>query len=122
MQTLRIAWEMLISGNFKLRYIWDFILGEYRTLRARPVLDISEKGVSVTLQNPDLLQKHIVEQFEWRLTKMDVSCLNAQSCKECGCTCPNLQFANRGCEGGCYPKMMSKNEWNKFKSRVIHPN
>lgn len=46
---------------------------------------------------------------------MDRTCYNAAECKICGCDVPNLQMANKPCEGNCYPAMMNKRGWDAFK-------
>jgi hypothetical protein len=108
---LKIAWGMLKSGKFKLRYIWDFLVGSYRVARARPRFD----GNKIVLDAPQKVRQHIAEQFLWRVNeKTDKTCLRNFSCKHCGCSVPDLQFANRECEGGCYPKMMNKKEWREY--------
>jgi len=107
---LKIAWKMLISGNFKIRYVWDFIVGEYRMYLTKPYY----KNGFIALRHPEKVRKHIAEQFIWRLEKTDEKCKRDFSCKHCGCSVPNLQFANRECEGGCYPKMMNQKEWEKY--------
>lgn len=62
--------------------------------------------------------KHIREQVQWRMSK-SLPCLENGSCLTCGCT-TNLSFylTKEGCDNldnPCYPNMMSKEEWNKFK-------
>jgi hypothetical protein len=77
-----------------------------------------------------LLKKHIIEQFEYRLTKSRKCVLNG-SCVFCGCKTPELMFANKPCglikltkynrkavidsEEICYDKMLNKKEWLNFK-------
>lgn len=62
-----------------------------------------------------LLRKHIIEQFEWRLSVMNNECYSSGSCIKCGCDTPALQMANKACEGGCYFKMMRSNTWKGIK-------
>lgn len=64
-----------------------------------------------------LIRKHIFEQIEWRIYVMDDDCYMQGSCKKCGCDTTALQMANKACEKPCYPKMMSKKEWKKFKEK-----
>lgn len=71
------------------------------------------------LKDFDFLPKHIQEQAEWRLrqvAKKSPECLEKDSCKECGCQVSSKVFEDRACEGKCYPKMLSDEEWNKFKN------
>ena len=65
-----------------------------------------------------LIRKHIREQFIYRKEIMNLTCWNQGSCIHCGCQVPSLQFANKSCEGDCYPPMMSKKNWNKFKNKT----
>ena len=62
-----------------------------------------------------LIRMHILEQIRWRITVMDIDCFEAGSCKVCGCDTTALQMANKACGKPCYPKMMNKNVWNKYK-------
>lgn len=68
---------------------------------------------------PFLMRKHIKEQYEWRLTIMNKGCLINGECLICGCKTPHLQFANKACEGDCYPNMMSKKMWNKIREDAL---
>lgn len=63
------------------------------------------------------LPKHIREQYEYRLYRVSTknpTCLDKGSCIVCGCQTPALFFADKGCEGGCYTPMKSKEEWEKI--------
>lgn len=75
-----------------------------------------------------LLRKHILQQFEWRRDETPAKkCNAAHSCLCCGCLTPDLFFADKPCSTGkdkwcqdqelvqCYPAMMSRSEWNKYK-------
>lgn len=66
-----------------------------------------------------LIRKHIQEQYEFRLKLMKPECYQKGSCISCGCVVPNLQFADKSCEEHCYPKMMSKLDWEMFVTGVI---
>lgn len=60
-----------------------------------------------------LIREHIREQYEYRIRVMKKECYESGNCVICGCKTTNLQFANKPCDGNCYPRMMSKKEWNK---------
>lgn len=45
---------------------------------------------------------------------MKPECLNQGSCILCGCSTPALQMTNKACDLPCYPKIMSKVDWNLF--------
>ena len=62
-----------------------------------------------------LIRKHILEQIEFRINSMDKFCYNNGSCKLCGCKTTALQMANKACDKPCYPKMLSKKDWNSWK-------
>lgn len=55
------------------------------------------------------------EQYEWRLTVMNPTCLSNGQCVICGCETPQLQMSGEACEGKCYPDMMPKEEWEAYK-------
>lgn len=61
-----------------------------------------------------LLNKHIVEQFEFRLKSMNKACYNQGSCVECGCMTTALQMADKACDGDCYPPFLNKLAWLAF--------
>ena len=72
------------------------------------------------------LDDYIKEQIEWRAEQVAIKspeCLEKGECY-CGCTMPNKMYEDRGCEGWevgnksgpCYPDMMNKEDWEKFKS------
>lgn len=46
---------------------------------------------------------------------MDQQCYNQGSCTLCGCHTTALQCANKACDKPCYPMMMNKNLWNRFR-------
>ena len=60
-----------------------------------------------------LVRKHIREQYEYRIGVMDRECYWNGYCKICGCKTTHLQFADKPCEGNCYPKMLNKKDWNE---------
>lgn len=66
-----------------------------------------------------LIPKHIKEQYIYRLNSMDKECLNNGSCKECGCKTTHLQFANKACDGNCYPAMENKYNWEITKRFAV---
>ena len=62
-----------------------------------------------------LVRKHIKEQFEIRVNSMNPECYRRGECVVCGCMTTNLQMASKACEGFCYPILLGKKAWNKFK-------
>lgn len=62
-----------------------------------------------------IIRKHIREQFEWRLKVMDQECYSSGQCKICGCSIPALTFCDKKCHKPCYPKMLSRFEWEWYK-------
>lgn len=63
-----------------------------------------------------LIRQHIIEQIEVRFTSMKSVCLFEGSCEECGCKTTQLQMATKPCEGNCYPRLVNKKIWIKFKT------
>ena len=66
-----------------------------------------------------LSETHIKEQVTLRLEAMSshkegIKCLSTGECL-CGCPVPALQYSDDACEGGCYSKMMTKEEWSDYK-------
>lgn len=101
-------------AKITLRNIKKFIVGWTRYIFYKIAHADFMKKVSEDLK---FLPKEKEEQFKWRLTIMDEECLKNGACKVCGCKTPQLQMADEGCEGGCYPDMMDKKSWNEFKSK-----
>lgn len=66
-----------------------------------------------------LMRPHIRQQIYARIDSMDTDCYLAGQCKLCGCETTALQMANKACDKPCYPKMMSKSEWQDMKKGGI---
>lgn len=90
--------------EMKMIDIWYFIQGMYRY---RIYYNSKLRGVA--------LRKHIREQIDYRIRVMNQECYFNGSCIKCGCMTTALQMCNKPCEGDCYPHMMNKKEWNKYK-------
>lgn len=60
-------------------------------------------------------EPHIREQIMFRIDISNPKCIESKSCVECGCTVPNLMYADKQCGGECYPEMMNKEQWEDFK-------
>lgn len=65
-----------------------------------------------------LIRPHIREQIQVRINSMDKQCYNEGQCKMCGCQTTALQMADKACDKPCYPEMMDKVTWNKFKRGI----
>ena len=61
------------------------------------------------------LEEHIKEQVLYRESLANKECVNNKVCK-CGCEIPGLFYADKTCEDGCYPVVMDKETWDKFKN------
>ena len=62
-----------------------------------------------------LIPTHIKEQIEMRIKEMDQECYKQGSCIICGCQTPHLQMANKACDKPCYPAIMNRKDWSRFK-------
>jgi hypothetical protein len=61
---------------------------------------------------------HIEEQYSHRIdlvSKESPECISSKQCKICSCETPDLFLSDDPCEGGCYPRMMDKEAWEKYK-------
>ena len=66
------------------------------------------------LNNPILkylVAGYIRRQIAVRKKSVDEVCNILGSCKECGCSIPQLQYADVECHGWCYPPMLKKNDF-----------
>ena len=82
--------------------VYDFLQGESR----------------VVMDTFNSLPEHIKEQVEYRTSlveKTSPECLKDKKCVHCGCTIPDLFYADKPCEKGCYPTMKSVKDWEDFK-------
>lgn len=64
------------------------------------------------------LPTHQWEQIVWRRTQViekSRECWNSASCINCGCEILGKTMEDRACEWGCYPPMMSKENWKMTK-------
>src|SRR6478609_10766631 len=99
-------------AKINLTNIRKFIQGWYRFI----VYKLSEKKyLSKVSEELPFIANDKVEQFKYRLTVMNKECLKSGSCIICGCYTPQLQMTDASCEGNCYPPMMNKQEWEKYK-------
>ena len=94
-----------MRNKIKINDIFAYIIGNYRHW-------CYDNGYKF------LLRLHIIEQYEFRLTKMNPECYSSGSCIKCGCDTPALQMANKACKGGCYFEMFGKKRWEEFKLRI----
>lgn len=68
-----------------------------------------------------LIPKHIREQIDVRINSMDKQCYSEGQCKLCGCSTTALQMCDKQCDKPCYPPMVNKVAWEKFKSFRYFP-
>ena len=59
---------------------------------------------------------YILEQFYYRITLMNKSCLFNKQCP-CSCSCLAKQIESRRCENSCYEDMLCKKDWDVFKTK-----
>lgn len=93
----------LLKGEASLTDVWHYIIGH---LRYKAYYSKRLKW---------LIRVHIREQIKYRITWMDQDCFDNGYCKKCGCETTALQMANKSCDRPCYPAMMNKDEWRRFK-------
>ena len=59
---------------------------------------------------------YIKEQIWYRLSVMNPACIEKKACIMCGCEFLGLSMIEDACKGNCYPKIMTLNIWDMFKS------
>lgn len=97
----------------KIKQIWYYLQGNMRCF-----LYYSKSKINVDLKW--LLSDSIQEQFEYRLRSIRKQCYEDGQCEVCECSIPQLLFADKACEGGCYPEFLSREEWEELKKdRII---
>jgi len=61
-----------------------------------------------------LIRKHIREQIDYRIRRMNQECYSKGQCIICGCQTTHLQMANKPCDGYEYPPIVSKYKWHEY--------
>ena len=64
------------------------------------------------------IPSYMYEQIIWRRIQVIIlseECWTSGHCTECGCEITGKTMEDRACDGGCYPVMMSKDVWDKYK-------
>ena len=85
--------KLLLKSKHKLLDVWSYFLGNLR------------------FKYPWIMRKHIKQQIHFRITSIKKECIGNGACIECGCNIPELVYANKHCEGFCYPTMLNKIQW-----------
>lgn len=97
----------VLTGKKPLIDVWHYLLGNYRfKLYYNKYLRC-------------LIRKHIFEQISYRIEWMDRECFYRGSCRMCGCETTALQMADKPCSKPCYPAMMTKEQWGKYRKGGI---
>lgn len=96
---------MLKSLKEYCKNVINYIIGNYRFF-------IYKIGFTF------LIRKHIKEQIEVREALANPACMENKACLKCGCTLPNLLYADKKCGGDCYTALTSKKEWKEQKSKI----
>ena len=104
----RKKFRIIMKAKINLKNIKSYIVGNYRyKLYYSSYFYI-------------LIKKYIREQIEMRIECMDEECFLNGSCKLCGCETTALQMANKACDKPCYPAMMDKKSWERFKTGALY--
>lgn len=75
-------------------------------------------------KNFGLVDEYILEQASWReqqVKEKSPECFDTGKCKYCECSLKETVISDTSCEHGCFPKMLSKREWEKAK-QINHIN
>lgn len=105
----------------RVKYYLDLVKGKTNALNparidGKHVWAVFQSWVRSILPTP----KHIEEQVLWRrleIQKKSPKCIEEGHCIYCGCFILGKTTADLGCEDEpkCYPDMMEKKEWSRFK-------
>lgn len=90
--------------DITLKNIWAYIQGNTRMIGEELGMDI--------FKSP----KHIQEQIIWREVIHNKECYKLGECIHCHCKVPDKLYADKECEGGCYPRIMNEVTWDRFKN------
>jgi hypothetical protein len=106
----------------KLSSLWNFLFNRKTFEKPAPILN--KENIRAFFQGHlrslkaeyGHMDKHILEQAAWRMTKAKKECVKKDQCQACGCfPMHDKVLEDRPCEGGCYPAMMDKEYWETFK-------
>lgn len=61
-----------------------------------------------------ILREHVRDQIVARVLSAKRECKDEGRCVMCGCHTPALFYADKACDGDCYPKMMGRERWEAF--------
>jgi hypothetical protein len=65
----------------------------------------------------DLMSQHQKEQVLYRSQICKDDCMKFGYCIECGCSVPGKLYVKESCNGGKrFPDLMSREDWEKYKS------
>lgn len=113
---MKKLWSLLLKSKNKRRDIKAYLVGNLRYWAWYATF----MGDSYFFRKL-FIREHIRQQIEHRIYKwMDRDCYSNGECKICGCTTTALQMANKACDKPCYPEMMDKVSWGKFKEGFTH--
>lgn len=111
--------QMILRGERPLIDVWHYIVGNlryklfYYRFKNRSFFSIRKN--TLEQDRHPLMRRHIWEQINFRIKWMNPVCYEQGSCVKCGCETTHLQMANKKCDGDCYPPMMNRKQWEKFK-------
>ena len=108
--TLKEGIKRIWTGQNPPIDIWHYLVGNYRYKL------YYSKYIKTPLVAPPLMRQHIWEQINYRISVMDRECYMNGQCKICQCATTQLQMSSKRCEGVCYPTMMVKKQWERFKT------
>lgn len=108
-----------------LGYIYKLLTGKMPVKKKPKISFKNILGVFQFLKRSKLKNKNFInEQIIWRrveVIKNEPECWESGHCIVCGCEILGKTMEDRGCsaievgEKQCYPDMMNKNEWEKYK-------
>lgn len=107
-------------AKINLRNISNYLSAKIRNLKIR-IYDkyFSNSDVPVINDNDPFLYEREQIIYRGQIGELVGQCTSKKFCTYCGCTTEGEGNKYEGwaaCEKeGCYPEMMTKDEWNKFK-------
>lgn len=108
----------ILSGKKKLIDVWYYIQGNYRYYFYYGG-KLSGKYKFIAYLRKQVLQQYIKDQIAWRIDNMNRECYYNGECIKCSCQTTHLQMCDKPCEGACYPQMLNRDEWERFKNNSV---
>ena len=104
-----------------LKYIFNRkAIKEPKKINSKTIRNFVQGHIREFGKKFNLVDEHILEQASWRedqVIKKSIECYQMGKCKYCECGLTETLLSDAPCEHGCFPEMLNKSQWIKFKKQ-----